>query len=560
MCLGYFSKMNQDELAKIESELTEALTSFNWSVAEEICRKLIDKIYEQSDAFPETASKRLLSKLRRKRRFRLMSLLGEAIMRSGQTHPQIQRQYAQSLIDQGILSAAELVLQSIIQNSHSHKNEIIEAYGLIGRLYKQLYLNSARNNKLRKQTFLEQAINAYTYGYQQDRQNYWHAINIVALLKRGQKDGMLLQGMPNAEELAEEVLTILEAEEEKFGDAPQPWVIATTLEALIALNRYEEAEAKAFEYSQSLEADAFEINSTLRQLTEVWGLKESGQNGIKILQILTNAFQLKRKGGIINFTPQEASQEIESINRIKSDFKNKEGFEKVFGHDKTRTIDWYKTGLERSQAVARIETVTGRPIGTGWLVKREDFFSDYEEMLLVTNAHVVSTVSADKAYAPNRVRANFQQLNEVYEFDELVWTSSLDKLDVTFLTMKGTPSTKPLPISNNPPIEMCEPPPRVYIIGHPGGRNLEISLHDNHLVGCNETLLHYRTPTEDGSSGSPVFDHEYWEVIALHHRGKCDMPRIDGGQGTYEANEGISVSAIKKAIKNEYKVNSHPIS
>jgi hypothetical protein len=542
--------MNQEELAEIELELTEALTSFNWNVAEEICRKLIGKIYEQADVFPETASKRLLSKLRRRRCFYLMSILGEAVIRSGQTHPEIQRQYAQSLIDQGILSAAELVLQSIIQTSNS-SNEKVEAYGLIGRIYKQLYLNTIRSNNPRKQIFLEQAINAYLYGYQQDRQNYWHAINIVALLKRGQKDGMSLQGMPNADDLAEEVLTILKTKEEEFGNAsPQPWVIATTLEALIALNRYEEAEAKAFEYSLSLEADAFEINSTLRQLTEVWELKESGQNGIKILQILTNAFQLRREGGVINFTPQEASQEIESINRIKSNFENKQGFEKVFGRDKTQTIDWYKTGLERTQAVARIETISGKSVGTGWLVRSEDFFSDSGDVLLVTNAHVVSTVPSDQAYPPHRVRANFQELNKVYEFDKLIWTNSRDNLDVTFLTIKGTPSTKPLPIHNNPPIKLCEPPPRVYIIGHPGGRNLEISLHDNHLVGCNETFLHYRTPTEEGSSGSPVFDQEYWEVIALHHRGKSDMLRLDGKEGTYEANEGVTVSAIKKAIEN----------
>jgi V8-like Glu-specific endopeptidase len=543
--------MDQKDLAQIELELTEALETFNWKIAEESCRKLIDIIYEQQEAFSEAAAKRLLSKLRRKRQFYLMSLLAESIIRSGQTDSEILRQYSQSLIDQGILRAAEIVLQSIIQNPDSRENEITEAYGLTGRIYKQLYTEITGNNKQRKQLFLEQGINAYLSGYRLNLRNYWHAINIVALLKRGQRDGLVIQGMPDPEQLAEEVLNILKMRaEESGGTLRDPWEIATNLEALIALNRYEEAEAKAFEYSLALDANAFELNSTLRQLTEVWQLNKSGQTGLQILSILTNAFHLKSAGGVLNLTAAEASQEIENISRIKSGFENNGGFEKVFGSDKTQTLDWYKTGLERTCAVARIETASGRPVGTGWLVNSKDFFPASSGLLLLTNAHVVSTDPNDQAYPPHRVRANFQAINKVYEFGGIEWLDSRDNLDAAFLTIKGDPPVDPLPINDNPPIKLSEPSSRVYIIGHPGGRALEISLHDSRLVGCNETFLHYRTPTEGGSSGSPVFDHEYWEVIALHHRGKSDMPRLDGKKGVYEANEGITVLAIKKAIES----------
>lgn len=538
--------MNQEELAKIESELTDALTSFNWQIAENICRKLIGKIYQQPDVFPIAAAKSLLNKLRRKRRFHLMSVLGEAIIRSEQTHPLIQRQYAQSLIDQGVLSAAELLLQSIIQNPNSPKSEKVEAYGLIGRIYKQLYVNITGNNNPKRQVFFERALNEYSYAYRLDQQSFWNAINIVALLKRAEKDGISLQGLPEAEPLAEEVLRILKTkEEESSASSPDAWEIATNLEALIALDRHEEAEAKAFEYSLCLDADAFEINSTLRQLTEVWQLDDeelSDSSDSKILSIL-RAAKLRREGGEVNLTQQETSQEIENISQIKSDF------EKVFGHDKTQTLEWYKTGLERTNSIARIENFNGKGFGTGWLVRKEDFFPNSGGLLLITNAHVVSTNPTDSGLAPNRVRANFQGLKTSYEFGEIIWSSPQEHLDTTFLTIKGEPPAEPLPIDTNS-VEMCEPPPRVYIIGHPGGRDLEISLHDSHLVACNETLLHYRTPTEGGSSGSPVFGQEGWRVVALHHRGKSDMPRIDGKEGTYEANEGISVSAIKNAIQD----------
>ena len=61
--------------------------------------------------------------------------------------------------------------------------------------------------------------------------------------------------------------------------------------------------------------------------------------------------------------------------------------------------------------------------------------------------------------------------------------------------------------------------------------------------------VHYRAPTEGGSSGSPVFNALMWEVIALHHMGgKLGMPRLNGQVGTYSANEGISLGSIVTAM------------
>jgi V8-like Glu-specific endopeptidase len=77
---------------------------------------------------------------------------------------------------------------------------------------------------------------------------------------------------------------------------------------------------------------------------------------------------------------------------------------------------------------------------------------------------------------------------------------------------------------------------------------LQISLHDSVLLDIDndERLVHYRTPTDPGSSGSPVFN-ALWEVMALHHGGSASTPRLRG-EGTYEANEGISLSAIRRAL------------
>jgi V8-like Glu-specific endopeptidase len=59
--------------------------------------------------------------------------------------------------------------------------------------------------------------------------------------------------------------------------------------------------------------------------------------------------------------------------------------------------------------------------------------------------------------------------------------------------------------------------------------------------------LHYRAPTEGGSSGSPIFNIQ-WKLIGVHHAGDRAMARLNGQPGTYEANEGIWIQAIRESL------------
>jgi V8-like Glu-specific endopeptidase len=100
----------------------------------------------------------------------------------------------------------------------------------------------------------------------------------------------------------------------------------------------------------------------------------------------------------------------------------------------------------------------------------------------------------------------------------------------------------------------------VYVIGYPGGRELAFSFQDNELLDhegppagtppiAGVVRLHYRAPTEGGSSGSPVFN-EMWDVIGLHHLGgKLGVSRLNGKPGTYAATEGIWIRSIAAAPK-----------
>jgi hypothetical protein len=102
------------------------------------------------------------------------------------------------------------------------------------------------------------------------------------------------------------------------------------------------------------------------------------------------------------------------------------------------------------------------------------------------------------------------------------------------------------------PIARVQPDPeasaRMYVVGHPLGGQLSLSLNDNLLLDREEPRLHYRSPTEPGSSGSPVFDQD-WNLVGLHHAGSLMMPRLRGRSGVYRANEGISIHAIQRAAQ-----------
>ena len=45
---------------------------------------------------------------------------------------------------------------------------------------------------------------------------------------------------------------------------------------------------------------------------------------------------------------------------------------------------------------------------------------------------------------------------------------------------------------------------RLYVMGHPNGAELSVTLNDNLLTEADARHLWYRSPTEAGSSGSPI--------------------------------------------------------
>jgi len=535
--------MSWSDTFDLQNRLMLALSQYQWSAAAKICEDLITRIYQEPSPYPEAAAREVLAALRKKRQFVLSARVSEALIRSGQNAPRVRRQYAQALIDQGVLLAPEAVLQALTLDPLDGNSEVAEAHGLLGRLYKQLYVNISNPSNRYARAFFERALSEYFQTYRLDpARNSWHAINVVALLQRGRADGIDVKQAPDADALANAVLASLPAP----STATESFDLATRLEALVALGRTTDAERAALDYTAHPGADAFEIASTLRQFNEVWRLKTDTPPGSTILPLL-RAAKLQREGGALDTSPSQVQPEIDRVHQAAKQL------EKTFGEDGFVTLRWYEKGLQQMKLVARVDRLSGKGHGTGWLVRSDEFFPndlfpDGPRILLLTNAHVVNQDGTDGALAPDDARANFQVLGRVFQFaPRVVWSSPPDQLDATFLAFgDDRPEPTGLTIFTKK-VKYTEPPARMYIIGHPGGNDLRLSLNDNVLLGCSDRLLHYRTPTEGGSSGSPVFEAEDWRVAGLHHAGGT-LERLDGKQPPYEANEGINMLAIKAGI------------
>jgi V8-like Glu-specific endopeptidase len=532
--------------AQFRKDLTKKVEAFDKEGAAALCDKLITHISQSVAPYPADEAGRILKLLRRKRLFKLMQNVADALIQSGQNAAEVRRQYAQALIDQGNVTAAIAVLDALIGDTQNDPYENAEARGLKGRTYKQLYINAKEPSNARNKLNLERAVRCYFDVYEAaPEDNLWHGINIAALLLRARRDGFTLEGFPDPEKLAQDVLNVVE---KKDADAKaQYWDFATAAEACIALNKIEDAILWVGKYLKASYADAFELASTVRQLKEVWQLDMTSELGKLILPPL-NAELLKREGGEVELTAQDLRPENQERPI------DKENYEKVFGEDSFKTYEWYKRGEARCRAVARIGREATRGLGTGFLIKGSELSKKFGSgLVLITNAHVISNdpqvVAKYGSLLPDEAVITFEVLGKKkYKVEKLLWTSPPYELDATILKLdKPVNDPDMYPLAQALPIVQTSS--RVYIIGHPAGGTLSLSLQDNALLDHQDPpgFIHYRTPTVGGSSGSPVFNRD-WDLIGLHHSGDSSMRKLNGKQGTYEANEGIWIRAIINAI------------
>ncbi len=245
--------------------------------------------------------------------------------------------------------------------------------------------------------------------------------------------------------------------------------------------------------------------------------------------------------------------------------------EKVAGPEAIRgsTLDFVgvaflERGRRAADAVGRVAFRDGRPQGTGFMVAPR---------LFLTNHHVI-----ESALAAGRMQVQFDYEYDYFDRerdltsfffdpDYCFVTDGIEGLDFTLIGIGARRSGNRtleefgfLPLSDaNDKHALGE---IANLIQHPDGRYKELVLRENHLVSRDETaqVLHYVADTEQGSSGSPVFNNE-WQAIALHHWGGPwrEVMGVDGQPLSREVNEGIRISAIVGALRGLREGSSSPV-
>ena len=194
--------------------LSESLRAIDGPGTAALGEELVAWLYARNDPFPPNMAEQVLALLRRKRKLGLLQRVGDALLQTGRGTPTMQRQYAQALIDQGCFTAALAVLSDLLTavdavrtSREEAVKEHAEAQGLIGRVHKQLYVNAAGTENPHVRQHLRHAVFAYLTAYAAaPGVNLWHGINVVALLRRAERDGIALAGIAEPHQLARNLL------------------------------------------------------------------------------------------------------------------------------------------------------------------------------------------------------------------------------------------------------------------------------------------------------------------------------------------------------------------
>lgn len=211
--------------------------------------------------------------------------------------------------------------------------------------------------------------------------------------------------------------------------------------------------------------------------------------------------------------------------------------EKIIGENTLRDVLMLELALEASKAVVRIRTADA--LGSGFMIASD---------LVMTNHHVIKSV--DEASA-SVFQFNYQLDRQRHE-TPVVAVSALASgqfytntdLDFTVIQLRDAPgSFTPLKLKG----VRVKRDDRVNIIQHPGGHYKKISMQNNFVQYADAKVVQYTTSTEPGSSGSPVFDDQDFDVIAIHHSGGRLLE--PSTQLRFLRNEGISMVAVLADLK-----------
>lgn len=191
----------------------------------------------------------------------------------------VQEQYGFALNRSGNKNKAIDVLTAILGDKGSNS----ETLGILGRIYKDKYMEAKGQNEFLAKGFLDKAIEIYTEGFQSDLRDFYPGINAATLkFVRGDQDSA---GFANVVEYS--VLTYLSKKDKvSMRKAPSNfdgyWPHASLLELAILQNNKE----KAFTYLSNAIATAHESWQTESTANNLELYHSQGDWVAQVIQVL----------------------------------------------------------------------------------------------------------------------------------------------------------------------------------------------------------------------------------------------------------------------------------
>ncbi|MBZ9663009.1 serine protease [Mesorhizobium sp. ESP-6-4] len=450
----------------------------------------------------------------------------------------------QKLLDNGLSGGAAALLG--LAQQHDPAGKIIGA--LQARAWKELALYSSDLGASGAKDAIKKAMAGYSAQYQSNPETRIRSgINLIGLATLARQLDIPVADNIDRLKLATSVLEDLNKTPPAGRDSR---FHASRAEAFVALDDIDRAQVELGKVAQDPNTSAETLGAVTRQLRYLWKLDEKSEQGAGIIKslgaaILTRDFDVARLP-------------VDDVRALaEGPAPSDEQLEAILGKDGPLSYQWVKLGMECAQSVGVVRTLARR-FGTGFIVRGGDIVPPLgDEPCVLTNAHVLSNEPSDQAESPDNAEIVFEAVDKdkAHRFTEIIRSWPRGNLDATLVRFDGEPpKLKPLSFAKNLPL--ADGTQRVYVIGYPNGGELSFSMQHNTLidhegpplgkpVDSSVCRLQYTAPTEQGSSGSPVFNSQNWLVIALHHAGDAKaMKRLNGREDCWPANEGIWIQSI----------------
>jgi V8-like Glu-specific endopeptidase len=184
--------------------------------------------------------------------------------------------------------------------------------------------------------------------------------------------------------------------------------------------------------------------------------------------------------------------------------------------------------------------------GTGWMLT---------PTLAITCAHVLRARTRYETLETTDLEQ--QVANTLLTFDFLssgrgtqVSISRLEyyaqEQDYAILRLEPPPGTTSLTIA--PATAAITTQTALFILQHPLGQPQQGAFGKLVQAGNQAGIIHYRTPTEPGTSGAPVLNRQNWQVLALH---QGESPDLELRQGCLMAHILADLAAQSKTLYAE---------